>query len=206
MVDDSEINGSEPDASETDGSETDGSEAGSEATEILVAESLVTEDMRSIVGAVMRESVSHPVTIADIRKWAIAVYYPEPPPRQFWDEDYAATTQHGCIVAPEEFNPFAWSTAKPLLTDPKVSQTAFSEDELGIKPPEYKAMLLSEIREQHGRVRIRAGDVIRSVVRISDYFERDGRMGRMLYTTLSNEWHNQSDEWIRTTDSVFVRY
>jgi hypothetical protein len=183
-------------SSETDSSKTEGS----------LTESLVTDDMRSIVGAVMRESTSHPVAISDIRKWAIAVYYPEPPPRQFWDEDYAATTQFGCIVAPEEFNPFSWSTAKPSLTDPKVAQTAFSEDELGVQPPEYEAILLTEIREQHGRVRIRVGDVIRSVVRISEYFERDGRMGHMLYTTLSNECHNQSDEWIRTTESVFVRY
>ena len=182
------------------------SERDSPKTGSLLADSLVTDEMRSIVGAVMRESLSHPVAIADIRKWAIAVYYPEIPPRQFWDEAYANTTQFGCMVAPEEFNPFAWSTARPLLTDPKVSQTAFSENELGVKPPEYKAILLTEIREQYGRVRIRAGDVIRSVVRISEYFERDGRMGRMLYTTLSNEWHNQSDEWIRTTESVFVRY
>jgi|TARA_B110000483_G_scaffold63509_1_gene79117 hypothetical protein len=182
------------------------SERDSPKTGSLLAESLVTDEMRSIVGAVMRESLSHPVAIADIRKWAIAVYYPETPPRQFWDEAYANTTQFGCMVAPEEFNPFAWSTARPLLTDPKVSQTAFSENELGVKPPKYKAILLTEIREQYGRVRIRAGDAIRSVVRISEYFERDGRMGRMLYTTLSNEWHNQSDEWIRTTESVFVRY
>ena len=96
--------------------------------------------MHGIVGEVMRESVSHPVTVSDIRRWAIAVYYPATPPRQFWDEDYAATTLNGCIVAPEEFNPFAWSTAEPLLTDPKVSQTAFSEDELGVQPPEYKAI------------------------------------------------------------------
>ena len=86
------------------------SERDSPKTGSLLVESLVTDDMRSIVGAVMRQSVSHPVAIADIRKWAIAVYYPETPPRQFWDENYARTTQFGCIVAPEEFNPFAWST------------------------------------------------------------------------------------------------
>jgi hypothetical protein len=170
------------------------------------ADSLVTEDMRSILGAVMRESVSHPVAIGDIRKWAIAVYYPNTPPRQFWDEEYARGTHFGSIVAPEEFNPFAWSTEEPSLTDPKVAQTAFSEDELGVRPPAHKAILLTEIREQHGRIRIRVGDVIRSVVCISDYFERNGRMGRMLYTTLSNEWYNQCDEWVRTTESVFVRY
>lgn len=166
----------------------------------------VTPEMAAIVGTVMRESVSHPVTVSDIRKWAIAVYYPEDPPRLFWDEEYAAGTQHGGIVAPEEFNPFAWATQKPSMTDPKVAQTAFSENELGVEPPEYTAMLLTEIRENHGPTRIRPGDVIRSTVRISDYFEREGRMGHMLYATLANEWHNQDDEWVRTNESVFVRY
>ena len=168
--------------------------------------SLVTDDMQNIVGKVMRESVSHPVSTSDIRKWAISVYYPEEPPRLFWDEEYAATTTHGGIVAPEEFNPFAWSTQKPSLDEPKVSGTAFSERELGIEPPKYKAILLSEIRENYSDVRIRPGDVIRATHRITNYFEREGRMGHMLYTTLSNEWHNQSEQWIRTTESVFIRY
>lgn len=162
--------------------------------------------MRRIVGEAMRESVAHPIAVSDIRKWAMAVYYPEDPPRLFWDEAFAAATEHGGIVAPEEFNPFAWSTQKPSLTDPKVSQTAFSERELGVDPPEYKAILLTEIRERYGPVRMRPGDVIRSVVRISEYFEREGRMGHMLYTTLNNQWHNQSGDWVRTTESVFVRY
>lgn len=169
-------------------------------------ESWVTQDMQRIVGAVMRESISHPVAVSDIRKWAIAVYYPEDPPRLFWDEAFAAATEHGGIVAPEEFNPFAWSTQRPSLADPKVSQTAFSETELGVKPPEYKAILLTEIREHYGPARIRPGDVITSAVSISEYFEREGRMGHMLYTTLANTWHNQAGEWVRTTESVFVRY
>lgn len=115
-------------------------------------------------------------------------------------------TSHGGIVAPEEFNPFAWATQMPSMTDPKVAQTAFSESELGVEPPEYSAILLTEIRESYGKTRIRPGDVIRSTVRISGYFEREGRMGHMLYATLANEWRNQNEQWIRTTESVFVRY
>jgi hypothetical protein len=166
----------------------------------------VTEEMRRIVGKVMRETVSYPISVSDIRKWAMAVYYPETPPRLFWDEDYAAGSRWGGIVAPEDFNPFAWMTRKPTPEDPPVSQTAFSEAELGVTPPPYRAILLTEIRANHGSVRMRPGDVIRSTHRITDYFEREGRMGHMLYTTLSHALVNQRDEWIRTVDSVFVRY
>src|SRR5215217_6356724 len=44
----------------------------------------------------------------------IAVYWPEEPPRLFWDEEYAGTTRFGGIVAPQDFNPFAW----PVRHDP----------------------------------------------------------------------------------------
>jgi hypothetical protein len=150
--------------------------------------------------------VSYPVTVSDIRRWAIAVYHPAEPPRRFWDEDEASRGSHGGIVAPEEFNPFAWATQTPSLAEPRVAQTAFSEAELGVDPPEFTAILLTEIRERYGAVRIRPGDVITSRVSISGYAEREGRMGHMLYTTLSNEWHNQDQDWVRTTESVFVRY
>ena len=163
--------------------------------------SIVTEAMRGIVGAVMRESVSYPISISDIRKWAMSVYYPETPPRYYWDEKV-----DGGIIAPEEFNPFAWMTQKPSPNDPPVSQTAFSEDELGVAPPVYTAILLTEIRVTHSGLRMRPGDVIRSTVRITDYFEREGRMGHMLYTTIADELTNQDGGWIRTNESVFVRY
>ncbi len=51
---------------------------------------------------------SAPIRDSDIRRWALAVYWPAMPPRRFWDEAYARTTRWGGIVAPDEFNPFAW--------------------------------------------------------------------------------------------------
>ncbi|MGE0665014.1 MAG: MaoC family dehydratase N-terminal domain-containing protein [Sphingomonadales bacterium] len=165
--------------------------------------SWITDEMRGIVGKPMREAVSHPVALSDIRKWAIAVYWPEKPPRQYWDEAFAE--QFGGIAAPDDFNPFAWATAMPTPDDAPVSMTAFRESELGVETPAYKAILLTEIRARHG-VPIRPGDVIRCVWKITDYMEREGRMGLMLYTTLSQEMTNQRGEWVRTVDSVFARY
>jgi hypothetical protein len=53
---------------------------------------------------------------------------------------------------------------------------------------------------------MRPGDVIHSTSSISGYFEREGKMGLQLYTTISQELVNQNDEWIKTLDVVFVRY
>ena len=36
------------------------------------------------------EQVSDPISLSDIRKWAIAVYWPKTPPRLFWDAEYAS--------------------------------------------------------------------------------------------------------------------
>src|SRR5437016_5375570 len=77
---------------------------------------LVTDGMRrhrGVWGSWGRWSA--PIRDSDIRLWAIAVYWPESPPRRFWDDAFARGTQWRGIVAPDDFNPFAWpaSTASP---------------------------------------------------------------------------------------------
>ena len=49
-------------------------------------------------------------------------------------------------------------------------------------------------------------DVIRSEKCISEYFERSGRMGLQLYTTISDNFYNQQGDWIKRLDTVYVRY
>ena len=74
---------------------------------------LVTSGMIESKGVWGETTVSFPVTESDIRRWAIAVYWPEKPPRLFWDENYAKTTRWGGIIAPQDFNPFAWPVERP---------------------------------------------------------------------------------------------
>lgn len=45
----------------------------------------VSAAMRDAVGRQVGRRVSFPVAESDIRRWAIAVYYPPEPPRQFWE-------------------------------------------------------------------------------------------------------------------------
>ena len=63
-------------------------------------------------------SVSLPISASDIARWAMAVHWPEPPPPRYWAETF--------VVAPDEFNPFAWVTQRPTPADPHVMQTAFT--------------------------------------------------------------------------------
>src|SRR5580658_3422188 len=76
-------------------------------------QSLVTPDMEARKGVWGDVRTSYPVAASDIRRWAIAVYWPERPPPIFFDEDYAASTRWGGIIAPQDFNPFAWPVERP---------------------------------------------------------------------------------------------
>ena len=188
-----------------------GSRAGGNVELVTAPDTYITDVMRGLVGQTMSTQVAFPIDPSDIRRWATAVYYPRVPPRQFWDEKFARITVWGGIVAPEEFNPFSWMTVDPAPVDAYVGggrdrRWGDFERELGVEPPPYRAVLQGQVIAHYSDVRMRPGDVIRSRTYISEYFERTGRMGLQLYTTISVDFTNQRDEWIKRLDTVFIRY
>src|SRR5260370_3358554 len=108
----------------------------------LCSQTHISDGMRSLVGREMRRWVSFPVSTPDIRRWAIAVYYPECPPGRFWDAEAAAVSRYGAIVAPEDFNPFAWMVAQPkgqstmaaVPDNPDAIENGFHAAGPGLKP------------------------------------------------------------------------
>ena len=68
----------------------------------------ITEELRAQLGVERNRQVSLPVERGEIRRWAIAVYWPQRPPPIYWDEEYAKATPWGGIIAPPDFNPFTW--------------------------------------------------------------------------------------------------
>ncbi|HEY7107487.1 MAG TPA: MaoC family dehydratase N-terminal domain-containing protein [Acidimicrobiia bacterium] len=167
----------------------------------------ISDEMRAAIGTELMERVSFPVSVSDIRRWAVAVYYPEPPPREFWDEEYAADTPFGGIVAPEEFNPFAWMTqAGPRRFDGPSELASGTEARIGITPPATTKMLNGGMETTYTGVRMRPGDVIRSVMRLDEYSEREGRLGLMLFSVNETRWTNQDDALIKVTRDILIRY
>ncbi|WP_341197468.1 FAS1-like dehydratase domain-containing protein [Hyphomonas chukchiensis] len=156
-------------------------------------DTLIVPELREAKGRWGKTRYSPPVSSSDIRKWVIATYWPETPPPIYWDEAYAATTRWGGIIAPPDFNPFAWPVHRPdftALPGPKgVRLTSLNGGQL----------------ETYG-VPQRPGDVIAERERIESFKERQGRFGLMLYLDVETEWVNQSADLVRRRISTYIRY
>jgi N-terminal half of MaoC dehydratase len=170
-------------------------------------QSAISPQMRKAIGSELSRMVSYPVSVSDIRKWALAVYYPEEPPARFWDEETARQSRAGAIIAPEEFNAFAWMRAEPrgVKRDTAVSDADSTERSLGIEGPHLMNQLNGGVSVEYG-VPIRPGDVITSVTRLGEYSERPGSLGLMLFTPLETTWTNQQNEVVKKTRLVLIRY
>ncbi|MDX6339517.1 MAG: hypothetical protein QOG05_6857 [Streptosporangiaceae bacterium] len=169
--------------------------------------SLISEEMRAAAGRELGRRVSYPVADSDIRRWALAVYYPDRPPRQYWDGAYAESSGFGGLPAPLDFNPFAWLSAEPGFHAPAAegNDPDQTEKALGIAAPGLKFQLNGGLSAQYG-VRMRPGDVITSVRRLDGYAERAGRLGQMLFTTFVDEWTNQHGQLVKRTSLSLIRY
>jgi len=174
-----------------------------------VTDTHISPEMAAAVGRPLSAGRdSFPIDASDIRRWAIAVYYPEPPPRLFWDAAYAAGTTHGGIVAPEEFNPFAWTPpdrAPARTGGGDAPDPNYLERSLGLDPPSTRFMLNGGVSASYG-VRMRPGDVITSSTSLAGYRERPGRLGLMLFSTTADEWTNQDGELVKRSEMTLIRY
>jgi MaoC dehydratase-like protein len=163
----------------------------------------ISPEMHAAIGTELIRKVSHPVTDSDIRRWAIAVYWPEPAPERY------LRAGDGPLVAPEEFNPFAWTLAESATNPAAVPTNGldadFPEKRMGLTGPGLKFQLNGGIEAEYGEP-IRVGDTITSVDRLASYAERDGRLGRMLFTVFEDTWTNQHGQLVKRGRNTLIRY
>jgi len=161
-------------------------------------ESMVSPEMVERKGVWGEARTSYPVAASDIRRWAIAVYWPEPPPPIFWDEAYAATTRWGGIIAPQDFNPFAWPVERAGM---------------GARPARAgggggggSRRVMNGGQTDTYAAPIRPGDVISAHGRLRDWEERTTRLGATLFVFNETEWTNQDDALVKRRVSTTIRY
>jgi len=132
-------------------------------------------------------TASPPVGENDIRRWAIAVYWPERPPARY--------TEPGGPVAPPDFNPFAWPL-DPLPQIPGAAREDF---------PEHARVMNGGQKDRYG-VPIRPGDVITTTSRIAAIESRATRLGDTRFVSTEQLWRNQRGEFVRSRTSTLIRY
>ncbi|SEO82738.1 FAS1-like dehydratase domain-containing protein [Trujillonella endophytica] len=170
---------------------------------------LVRPDMAALVGQPYGAAVSYPVTASDIRRWAIAVHFPEPPPAQYLDPEAEA---QGRLVAPLDLDVFAWGaartepTGREIAVDPVLEMYGAMEHHLGVAPPDLPHGLHGGASVDYTGVRIRPGDVIATATVIERYLEKTGRVGAMLITDLATTWTNQAGETVKVARMSQIRY
>jgi hypothetical protein len=160
-----------------------------------MGDTYITEEILKMLHVERDVMLSPPISASDIRKWAIAVYWPETPPRQFWDVEYAQSTRWGGIVAPEEFNPFAWPIERKEATR--------LGGPIGKEPGQR---VLNGGSEARYYAPMRPGDVIRSGTQLVEVYEKTGRLGVMMFFINETRWTNQQGELVKVDRKTSIRY
>jgi acyl dehydratase len=139
------------------------------------------------LGRRLAPDTAYAVGANDIRRWAMATWYPDDPPAEFLDEDVAARGPWGGLVAPRDFNPFAWTRCTPPDTYPWMRGMGTEPGRRGLNGGQKNRYFAP----------IRPGDVITQEVRLVDAFEKQGRVGAMLFLIDEARWTNQRGELVR---------
>ncbi len=148
------------------------------------------------LGRPLEPDVALPVGANDIRRWAMATYHPDEPPVELVDEQSAAGGPWGELVAARDFNPFAWTKCTPPDTYPWMRGMGTEPGRRGLNGGQ---------RNQYFAP-IRVGDVITSVVTLIDAYEKEGRLGPMMFLVDEARWTNQRGELTRLGQRTTIYY
>ena len=134
------------------------------------SDSLITEEMRRAIGVESEPGVIQ-VERETIRRVADALGDPNP----LWrDEEYAKGTSHGGIIAfPIAFHPSTRAGTPNASYESPARGGVVASDEWEFCEP------------------VRPGDEITVTTRVVDFYEREGRQGKMLFTVTETTYRNQ---------------
>lgn len=147
------------------------------------------------LGKTTEPRASLPVGENDIRRWAGAIYYPEASPDRYYDIATAATGPWGGLVAPRDFNPFAYSRGGRVGI-PWMRKT-------GTEPG---SRVLNGGQRNLYFERIRPGDVVTAQSSLANAFEREGKLGTMLFLETETRWTNQNGALVRIGTMTTIYY
>ncbi len=149
----------------------------------------VTKFIGKSIGVVACE-----VEKGSIKRFADAVGETNP---LYWDEEYAAKSRYGSIIAPPGF--FGWPVKLPRgmtfqrptdISDPPGATDAMR---VALAKAGYANVLDGGI-EYEFFLPVHAGDVLSAKSIIKDIREREGKTGKMAFIVIETAYHNKKNE------------
>jgi acyl dehydratase len=161
--------------------------------------SLITDEVRGYIGLV-GEPVTAPLPLSQdaLRRFTQAVMDPDP---LYWDEQYAATTRYGTVVAPPLYPVHAF--VRPAGSPDPLDALELDADWDGVprtssnrglpRVPIALQRLVNGGTEAEFFQLAAVGDVITARSRYADITERQGRSGPMVIVRMETTYTNQDD-------------
>jgi acyl dehydratase len=150
--------------------------------------SLITDEMKKVIGVESEPSV-YEIEKEPIRRWANAIGDTNP---LYHDETYARKCGYRSLIAPPGF--------MATYAFPVKSGRIRGQFETGL------TRNLNGGNEYEFLKPIQAGDTITMTSKIADIFEREGRLGKMLFTIRESTYKNQFGEIVAKSRITGISY
>ena len=154
----------------------------------MAEDSVITDELRSMMGIESDPSV-YEIEKEPIRRWADAIGDPNP---LYHDEEYARKKGYRSIIAP------------PAFIDQYAFPVKFGQKQTRLKSP--FARNLNGGNEYEFFRPVQAGDIITSTIKLAELFERDGRLGKMLFQIYETTYKNQNGEVVAKSRKTGIGY
>ena len=154
----------------------------------MAEDSVITDEMKSMIGVESEPSVFE-IEKEPIRRWAEAIGDLNP---LYHDEEYAKKKGYRSIIAPPGF---IAQYAYPV----KVGQAR-------VRFSSPFTRMLNGGNEYEFFEPIQAGDVLTATSKLAELFERDGRLGKMLFIINETSFKNQNGEVVAKARGTGISY
>ena len=156
-------------------------------------ESLVTPEIRSLLGKEIHFTAPEEVGRAALRLFCLAVGDMNP---LYLDEDFASSTCWGGIIAPPTFICESWQYFSTEIDE----DGAFTER----IDPKTEGRLLRGGNEYTFFRPLRPEDRLTATWKLSDVQEKEGKSGRLLILVLEIRYNNQQGELLAINRETFL--
>ena len=150
----------------------------------MTQESVITQEMRDVIG-VESEAITYDVERGAIRKFAEAIGDDNP---LYVDEEAARKSRYGGLIAPPTF----------------MRSMSAGRSRATVQSP-YPAALDGGSEWEYFEP-VRPGDRISVTVKVSEMFEREGRLGNMLFIIRETSYVNQFGKTVAIQRGTGISY